>query len=154
MIAWQCKHWLRISVGENYWNAEKPKYWKQMRPFKVLNSIDAYLQGYWIKEGADWLQRDAVSEAKLYSRHQTGAQFSHWDNLFARPNNNKCPPKTSEIGHKFLSVLQTTQSLRNTDHCTVVALSFALKMSMFWNTGGPYISWFFIPKGRQGLRGS
>ena len=34
------------------------------------------------------------------------------------PKNNKSPPKTSEVGHKFLSVLQTTaQSLRNTDHC-------------------------------------
>ena len=32
-IAWQCKHWLRISVEENYWNAEKPMYWKQMRLF-------------------------------------------------------------------------------------------------------------------------
>ena len=34
------------------------------------------------------------------------------------PKNNKSPPKTSEVGHKFLSVLQTTeQSLRNTDDC-------------------------------------
>ena len=30
MIAWLCKHWLRISVEENHRNAEKPKYWKQM----------------------------------------------------------------------------------------------------------------------------
>ena len=32
---WKCKHRLKISVEENYWNAERPKYWKQMRPFLI-----------------------------------------------------------------------------------------------------------------------
>ena len=32
---WKCKHWLRISVEENHWKAEKPKYWKQMSRINV-----------------------------------------------------------------------------------------------------------------------